>query len=279
MKILVTGAGGQLGHDVCLKLGGEAVGVDIANFDITNRDAVCAYIEKLRPDTIIHCAAYTAVDKAESEPELCRSINALGTHWLAEAANNIDAKFLYISTDYVFDGTLDRSYDIDDAPNPLSVYGRTKLEGEQVVQSIVKKHFIVRTSWVYGANGGNFVNTMLRLGRERGEVSVVADQIGSPTYTKDLADLVGVMIHTDKYGVYHATNEGFCSWAEFAAEVMRQSGSACGITKIPSEEYPTKAVRPKNSRMSKTSLDKAGFERLPEWKDALERYMLALGTI
>lgn len=273
MKILVTGARGQLGHDVCTEIGGEAIGIDIPELDITDKAATFAFIEKSHPDVIIHCAAYTAVDKAESQPVLCHTVNVLGTRYLAEAAKNIDAKFLYISTDYVFNGTLDRPYEVDDTPDPLGVYGCTKLKGEQEVQSILKKYYIVRTSWVFGQNGGNFVKTMLRLGRERGSVSVVADQYGSPTYTADLAALLVKMIRTDKYGVYHATNEGFCSWYEFAREIFKTADIDVILTPVTTAEYPTAAVRPKNSRLSKRSLTEAGFEALPDWQDALERFL------
>lgn len=274
MKILVTGANGQLGHDVCGEVGGEAIGIDIADLDITDGAAVSVHIEKLRPDAIIHCAAYTAVDKAESEPELCHAVNALGTQHLAEAAKSVGAKFLYISTDYVFDGTLDRPHETYDAPNPLSVYGRTKLEGEQAVKSAIEKYFIIRTSWVFGTNGGNFVKTMLQLGRERGAVNVVADQFGAPTYTQDLANLITQMIRSEKYGVYHATNEGVCSWYEFACEIFRRADMDVSVIPVTAYEYPTAAVRPKNSRLSKRSLTDAGFDLLQDWRDALGRFLV-----
>lgn len=278
MKILVTGANGQLGYDLCGEIGCEAIGIDIKELDITNRSLTLEYIEKLRPDAIIHCAAYTSVDKAESEPEQCHAVNVLGTRHLAEAAKNICAKFLYISTDYVFDGTLDRPYEIDDATNPLNVYGRTKLKGEEAVRSILEKYFIVRISWVFGENGVNFVKTMLRLGRERGSVSVVANQFGSPAYTKDLAVLLAKMIRTDKYGVYHATNDGFCSWYDFTLEIFNLAGIDVSVKAIKTEEYPTAAVRPKNSRMSKNSLTEAGFDLLPTWQDALERFVTGINS-
>ena len=273
MKILVTGAAGQLGHDVCSENGGEAVGIDIAELDITDRPTVNTYVKNKHPDAIIHCAAYTAVDKAESEPEKCHAINVLGTRYLAESARESEAKFLYISSDYVFDGTLDRPYETGDAPNPLGVYGCTKLEGENAVRSMLEKFFIIRTSWVFGINGSNFVKTMLRLGRERGEVSVVADQFGSPTYTRDLAKLIAAMIRSEKYGVYHATNEGFCSWYDFACGIFRSAGNDVKVDHIITDEYPTEAVRPKNSRLSKKSLTDAGFGLLPTWQDAPERFL------
>ena len=273
LKILVTGADGQLGYDVCRGIGGEAIGVDVADFDITDRIAVHAYIEKLKPDAIIHCAAYTAVDKAESEQERCRAVNALGTRYLVEAAKKIDARFMYISTDYVFDGALDRPYEVTDTPNPLGVYGHTKFEGEEAVMGILKKYFIVRSSWVFGSNGGNFIKTMLRLGREHGSVSVVADQFGSPTYAQDLANLIAAVIRSDKYGIYHATNEGFCSWYNFACEIFLVAGMDVSVKPITTAEYATAAVRPTNSRLSKKSLTDAGFGLLPLWEDALRRFM------
>lgn len=273
MKILVTGAGGQLGYDVCREIGEEAIGVGSKDFDITDRSATIAYIQNMCPDAIIHCAAYTAVDKAESEPELCHAVNALGTRYIAEAAADIDAKLLYISTDYVFDGALERPYEINDIPNPLSVYGHTKLEGENAVQKLLKRFIILRTSWVFGSNGGNFVKTMLRLGCERGSVSVVADQVGSPTYTPDLARLIALMIRSEKYGVYHATNEGFCSWYEFACEVFRAAGMDVPVIPITTAEYPTVAVRPMNSRLSKRSLADSGFGLLPAWQKAVKDFI------
>jgi dTDP-4-dehydrorhamnose reductase len=276
VKILVTGAKGQLGYDVCKLLGDKAIGVDIEDIDITNESAVSAYIEKLRPCAIIHCAAYTAVDKAESEPELCHAVNVLGTKYLAEAAKKIDAKFMYVSTDYVFDGELGCPYETDDVTNPLGVYGKSKLAGENIVSEILQKFFIVRTSWVFGENGANFVKTMLRMGREKGSVRVISDQIGSPTYTVDLANLLTKMIYSDKYGTYHATNEGFCSWYDFACEVFKAAGISVEVIPITTSEYPTVAVRPKNSRLSKQGLVNAGFKLLPHFKDAIKRYIAGI---
>ena len=273
MRVLVTGATGQLGRDVCIRLGSEAAGIATADLDITDRQAAFAYITESRPDAIVHCAAYTAVDKAESEPELCHAVNVLGTRHLAEAAKGVGAKFLYVSTDYVFDGELDRPYEVDDAVNPLSVYGRTKLEGEMEVSGILEERWIVRTSWLYGLSGGNFVKTMLRVGRERGGVGVVSDQIGSPTYSADLAELIALMIRTDKYGVYHATNEGFCSWFDFAQGIFATADMNVETMPLASAEYPTAAVRPKDSRLSKKSLTDAGFDLLPPWQDALGRFI------
>jgi len=276
MRVLVTGAAGQLGHEVCREIGNEAIGIDIAQLDITDRRMTHSYIDRLRPDAIIHCAAYTAVDKAESEPEHCHLINVLGTQWLAEAAKKVGAKFVYVSTDYVFDGMLDRPYEIDDAPNPISAYGRSKFEGEKVVLNIIEKSFIVRASWIFGLARNNFVKTMLRLGREYGAVRVVADQFGSPTYAPDLAKLLAAMVSSEKYGVYHATNDGFCSWYDFARAIFKMAGLEVLVDPIAAFEYPTAAARPKNSRLSKKSLTDAGFALLPTWQDALERFIVCM---
>jgi len=273
MRVLVTGAAGQLGHDVCREIGKEAIGIDITELDITDRKMTHSYIERLRPDAIIHCAAYTAVDKAEAEPDRCRLVNVLGTQWLAEAAKKIDSKFVYLSTDYIFDGALDRPYEIDDAPNPLSVYGRTKADGEEIVRNTLEKYFIVRASWIFGQVGYNFVKTMLRIGRESGVVRVVADQYGSPTYAPDLAKLLVAMVNSEKYGVYHATNEGFCSWHDFAYYIFKASGLEVMVDPIATAEYPVAAARPGNSRLSKKSLTDAGFALLPPWQDALEVFL------
>lgn len=281
MKILVTGAGGQLGYDVCKVLAARGVehkGVDVQDFDITDaaatRDSITAY----RPDAVIHCSAWTAVDRAEDEPELARAVNAGGPRNIAAVCHEIGAKMLYISTDYVFPGTGERFYEPDDPTGPLGVYGRTKLEGEWAVRELLERYFIVRISWAFGRNGNNFVKTMLRLAEARTEVNVVCDQIGSPTYTADLAPLLCDMIATEKYGVYHATNEGVCSWAEFAREIFRLAGKGVRVNAVPSSEYPTKAARPLNSRMSKDKLEQAGFSRLPPWRDALARYLKEIGV-
>ena len=276
MKVLVTGAAGQLGFDVLKELkkrGAETVAADIAEFDLTDAPQTAAFVAGHRPDAVVHCAAYTAVDKAEEEAELCRRVNVDGTQNLVNACRNLDVTFVYISTDYVFDGTKDIPYEVDDPIRPLSVYGATKAEAEDLVRHGIARHFILRTSWVFGQNGSNFVRTMLRLSKERDEIKVVCDQIGSPTYTPDLARLICHMLSTDQYGTYFATNEGFCSWAEFAEEIMRQSGCKTKIVPIPSAEYPTKAVRPLNSRLSKQALRDAGFPTLPPWQDALTRFL------
>ena len=275
MRILVTGAKGQLGADIVNTLsakGIEHLGTDIEDFNIADKDAVLDFVKTYAPDAAIHCAAYTAVDAAEDNADWCMRTNAEGTENIARACRDIDAEMIYISTDYVFSGEGDSPYETDSNRAPLSIYGKSKLIGEDSVMRNLDRHYIVRTSWVFGENGDNFVETMLKLSKDRDEINVVDDQIGSPTYTVDLAILLCQMVQSGKYGVYHATNEGFCSWAEFACEIMKTSGSACRINQISTEQYPTKAVRPRNSRMSKVSLDNAGFARLPEWKDALGRY-------
>lgn len=282
MKILVTGVKGQLGFDVCRCLtqrGIENRGVDIEDFDITNQADVSRYIAEYAPSAIIHCSAFTAVDRAEDEAALCQRVNAEGPRNIARAAASVGAKMMYISTDYVFAGTGDCFYEVEDPAAPLSVYGKTKWMGECAVRETLDSHFIVRISWVFGKNGNNFVKTMLRLSETKTDLNVVCDQIGSPTYTYDLAKLLCDMIVTDRYGTYHATNEGVCSWAEFAAEIMRLANKSTRIHPIPTSEYPTRASRPLNSRMSKDKLEMCGFLRLPHWKDALRRYLEELDVI
>lgn len=274
MKVIVTGAGGQLGTDVMKelkKLGCEAIPADLPELDITDKEKTIGVISENHPDAVIHCAAFTAVDLAETEREKCRSINVDGTENIAYACRLCGAKLLYLSTDYVFGGRGDVPYETDSEISPCNYYGETKYLGEEAVRKN-GKHFIVRISWVFGKNGKNFVKTMLRLSQEKDEISVVNDQVGSPTYTPDLASLLCKMIATEKYGTYHATNEGFCSWAEFAEKIMELSGSKTKIVPISSAEYKSAAARPENSRMSKVSLDENGFDRLPSWQDALERY-------
>lgn len=279
MKILVTGATGQLGHDVAEELakrGHEPIGVGSADMDITSEEQVRKIFDRVRPEAVVHCAAYTAVDRAEDEPELCRRINAEGTRRIARFCREYGCKLLYISTEYVFEGEGERPWEPDDTPNPLNVYGQSKYEGEQAVQECLDKYFIVRISWVFGLHGGNFVRTMLRLGRERGAVKVVDDQIGSPTYTRDLSILLADMAESEKYGIYHASNEGFCSWYEFAAEIFRKAGLRVDVTPVDSGSFPTKARRPHNSRMNKDKIVKNGFNKLPSWQDALGRYLREL---
>ena len=294
MKVFVTGCAGQLGHDMVTELlsrGIETVGSDIVPecrteasyipLDITDAGAVLETIKQCRPDAVIHCAAWTAVDAAE-DPENRQKvyeINAAGTRNLAEAVAEIDAKMVYISTDYVFDGRGTKPWEPDcKAYKPLNVYGETKLEGELAVSQLVNKYFIVRIAWVFGQNGNNFVRTMLKLGRKYESVQVVNDQIGTPTYTPDLARLLADMIGTDRYGYYHATNEGgYISWYDFTLEIYRQAGLETRVIPVSTEEYGlSKAARPFNSRLDKEKLAENGFAPLPHWKDALTRYLKIL---
>ena len=281
MKVLVTGITGQLGFDVLNELHNrniEVIGTARKDFDLTNSTNMIDFITMKKPDAVIHCAAYTAVDKAEEEPELAMKVNGKATEDIAKVCKELNAKMIYISTDYVFPGDGDKPYEVDDEKNPPNAYGRSKLAGEEAVIKILEKYFIVRISWVFGSNGKNFVKTMLRLSETKDKLSVVNDQIGSPTFTVDLAHLLADIVQTEKYGIYHATNEGFCSWAEFAAEIFRQAEVKTEVIPVPSSAYPTRAVRPKNSRLSKKSLDNAGFQRLPSWKDAIGRYMIELSS-
>lgn len=276
MKLLVTGVKGQLGYDVVKeaeKRKIQAVGVDIEEMDITNADQVASVIKEGGYDAVVHCAAWTAVDKAEDMPEVCRKVNAEGTQNIADVCKALDIPVMYFSTDYVFDGKGEAPWKEYDERHPLNVYGQTKYEGELAVEQLAK-HFIIRIAWVFGKNGNNFIKTMLRLGKQHGKVSVVDDQIGSPTYTYDLAKLVVDMIQTKEYGTYHATNEGICSWYEFACEIFQQAGmSDVEVTPVDSSAFPAKATRPNNSRMNKSELDDHGFQRLPSWQDALSRYL------
>ena len=275
MKILVTGVNGQLGYDIvkeCQKRNIEAVGVDVDEMDITNAKQVDKVIKKNKYDAVVHCAAWTAVDKAEDEIDACTKVNVVGTKNIVKVCKELDIPLMYFSTDYVFDGQGESEWKEYDERHPLNVYGQTKYEGELAVQTL-NRYFIVRIAWVFGVNGNNFIKTMLRLGKAHGAVSVVNDQIGSPTYTYDLAKLCVQMIQTNKYGIYHSTNEGLCSWYEFACEIFKQAGMNVEVTPVDSTKFPAKAKRPNNSRMSKTMLDKNGFDRLPTWQDALSRYL------
>ena len=285
MKILVTGAGGQLGSDVMLRLGRlgiEAVGADASALDITDRAAVNAFFDRERPDGVIHCAAYTNVDLAETEREKCRSVNVGGTANIAAACAEYGSKLLYTSTDYVFDGKGEAPFEVDSPKTPCNYYGETKLGGEKAVLALCPRHFIVRISWVFGKNGKNFIRTMVNLGKTHDKLTVVSDQIGTPTYTYDLARLLVDMVETEKYGYYHATNEGgFISWYDFTKEIFRQA-AALGhkeyekveVSPVTTAEYGvSKAVRPFNSRLDKSKLVKNGFQPLPTWQDALERYL------
>ena len=279
MKVLVTGVKGQLGFDVMNELkrrGYEAIGVDIEEMDITDPYSVNLVITQAAPDVVIHCAAYTAVDAAEDNEAVCRKVNAEGTENIARVCRTLDCKMIYISTDYVFDGKGTRPWEPDDERHPLNVYGQTKYEGELAVQKYLTKYFIVRIAWVFGKNGKNFIKTMLNLAKTHDTITVVNDQFGSPTYTYDLARLLVDMAETDKYGIYHATNEGICSWYEFACEIFRQAGVDIQVIPVTAAEYRAKAKRPENSRMSKEKLTENGFERLPSWQDALGRYLKEL---
>ena len=302
MRVFVTGVGGQLGHDVVnefISRGYEAIGSDVipvsASFcgvtdetpvdrlnyvqlDITDKNAVSATIERIHPDVVIHCAAWTAVDAAEDEEnrEKVHLINAIGTQNIADAAKAVDAKMVYISTDYVFDGQGERPWEPDDkCYAPLNVYGQSKLDGELAVSSILEKYFIVRIAWVFGLNGNNFIKTMINVGKTHDTVRVVNDQIGTPTYTLDLARLLVDMIETEKYGYYHATNEGgYISWYDFCVEFYKQYGLSTNVIPVTTAEYGlSKAARPFNSRLEKSKLVEAGFIPLPTWQDAVSRYL------
>ena len=303
MKAFVTGVGGQLGHDVVNELisrGHEAIGADIAEqysgindgspvttasyvqLDITDKNAVTETVKRIAPDAIIHCAAWTAVDAAEDaeNQEKVHRINADGTKYLAEAARSIDAKMLYLSTDYVFDGNGTRPWEPDDKNyNPINVYGASKLAGEKVVAETLERFFIVRIAWVFGLNGKNFIKTMINVGKTHDTVRVINDQIGTPTYTLDLAKLLVDMIETEKYGYYHATNSecepgGYISWYDFCVEFYKQYGLSTTVIPVTTAEYGlSKAARPFNSRLDKSKLVEAGFTLLPDWKDAVRRYL------
>ena len=287
MRVFVTGVKGQLGYDVMNELekqGLEGIGVDIDEMDITDADQVNKVIKEAAPDAVIHCAAYTAVDAAEDNEEICRKVNAQGTENIAKVCEELDIKMMYISTDYVFNGQGKRPWEPDDKREPLNVYGQTKYEGELAIEEHVKKFFTVRIAWVFGVNGKNFIKTMLNVAKTHDTLKVVNDQIGTPTYTFDLARLLVDMIETDKYGYYHATNEGgYISWYDFTKEIFRQA-TALGheeyseekVTVLPvtTEEYGvSKAARPFNSRLDKSKLAENGFTPLPTWQDALGRYL------
>ena len=279
VTVLVTGVNGQLGHDVVQwlnELGITAFGTDLPECDITNVNSVEEYLLKIKPDVVVHCAAYTAVDRAEQERDRCFAVNVEGTRNIALCCKKLDAKMLYVSTDYVFGGEGDSPYDEGAELAPINFYGFTKAEGEKVVRDLLDKYFIVCTSWVFGINGNNFVKTMLKLAESNKEIKVVNDQIGSPTYSRDLAKLICEMIQTNKYGIYHVSNEGYCSWYEFAHEIFRLAGKKIDVIPISSAEYPVKAKRPHNSRLAKDNLDKNKFSRLPHWKDALARFLSEL---
>lgn len=285
MKILVTGVKGQLGYDVvneCQKRGYDAIGVDVEEMDITNPEAVDRVIAEANPDAVIHCAAWTAVDAAEDPENVAkvRVVNADGTQNIANVCKKLNCKLLYISTDYVFDGQGSEPWLPDQKDyRPLNVYGQTKLEGELAVANTVEKYFIVRIAWVFGVNGKNFIKTMLNVGKTHDTIRVVNDQIGTPTYTYDLARLLVDMAESEKYGYYHATNEGgYISWYDFACEIFRQAGYPTKVIPVTTAEYGlSKAKRPFNSRLDKHKLVENGFTPLPDWKDALKRYLKEIG--
>lgn len=276
MRVVVTGSKGQLGSDVLellLSKGIDAEGADLPKLDITDKNACMDFLGQRKPDWVVHCAAYTAVDKAETERELCRAVNSTGTENIVLACKECGAGMIYISTDYVYNEPGEHEIEETAKPSPLNWYGQTKLCGENAVIKNLDRYFIVRTSWVFGENGANFVKTMLKLGREKDEISIVCDQVGSPTYTKDLAKTIFEMLNSDRFGIYHATNSGFCSWYEFACEIFKLSGISVKAIPIPSSEYPAPATRPMNSRLSKKKLLENGFSGLPHWQDALKRFL------
>lgn len=279
MKVLVTGASGLLGHDVCRELCARGIpyqGFSSKNVDLTDEKRVISYLHACQPDCVIHCAAYTAVDAAEDDEERCSRLNTDATRTIARCCQELGAKMLYISTDYVFSGEGDTPYEVDAPTGPLNVYGRTKLLGELAVREELERYYIVRISWVFGIHGKNFVRTMLDLGKANSALRITGDQIGSPSYTRDLAKLFCDMIVTDSYGTYHATNEGYCSWAEYAQEIFDQAGMPVTVTPRAAAERLSRAERPHNSRLSKASLDQHGFSRLPTWQNALARYLQEL---
>ena len=276
-NILVTGSTGQLGSDVVkelLKRGYSTLSPNRSEFNLCSEDSIRNYILNSNCEAIVHCAAYTQVDKAEDEKDLCIKINATATKHIVKCAKILDIPMIYISTDYVFDGTKDGEYTENDETNPINIYGESKLAGEKYVQEILDKYYIVRTSWVFNINGKNFIETMLRLSKANNQLSIVNDQIGSPTYTKDLSRLLVDMLETSKYGLYHATNEGYCSLYEFANTIFKLANINIDIKAINSNEYASRAKRPLNSKLSKDKLIEYGFKPLPHWEDALKDYLI-----
>ena len=276
-NILVTGSTGQLGSDVVkelLKRGYSTLSPNRSEFNLCSEDSIRNYILNSNCEAIVHCAAYTQVDKAEDEKDLCIKINATATKHIVKCAKILDIPMIYISTDYVFDGTKDGEYTENDETNPINIYGESTLAGEKYVQEILDKYYIVRTSWVFNINGKNFIETMLRLSKANNQLSIVNDQIGSPTYTKDLSRLLVDMLETSKYGLYHATNEGYCSWYEFANTIFKLANINIDIKAINSNEYASRAKRPLNSKLSKDKLIEYGFKPLPHWEDALKDYLI-----
>lgn len=282
LRVLVTGYKGQLGYDCVRELKERGykhvLGIDREELDITDEKAVHDFILEFKPDVIMHNAAWTAVDKAEENKEAVYAVNALGPKYIAKAAKEVNAKMFYISTDYVFNGKGEKPFEVDDPKEGLSVYAVTKSQGEEFVKEYNDKHFIIRTSWVFGINGNNYIKTMLKLAESKKELNIVCDQIGSPTYTYDLSKLMCDMMETEKYGTYHATNEGFTSWYDFTKYIYKVAGiTSVNVKPVTTKEYqklvPSQANRPLNSRLSKASLDKAGFKRLPTWENATERFI------
>ena len=276
-NILVTGSTGQLGSDVVkelLKRGYSTLSPNRSEFNLCSEDSIRNYILNSNCEAIVHCAAYTQVDKAEDEKDLCIKINTTATKHIVKCAKILDIPMIYISTDYVFDGTKDGEYTENDETNPINIYGESKLAGEKYVQEILDKYYIVRTSWVFNIYGKNFIETMLRLSKANNQLSIVNDQIGSPTYTKDLSRLLVDMLETSKYGLYHATNEGYCSWYEFANTIFKLANINIDIKAINSNEYASRAKRPLNSKLSKDKLIEYGFKPLPHWEDALKDYLI-----
>ena len=281
-NILVTGSTGQLGSDVVkelLKRGYSTLSPNRSEFNLCSEDSIRNYILNSNCEAIVHCAAYTQVDKAEDEKDLFIKINATATKHIVKCAKILDIPMIYISTDYVFDGTKDGKYTENDETNPINIYGESKLAGEKYVQEILDKYYIVRTSWVFNINGKNFIETMLRLSKANNQLSIVNDQIGSPTYTRDLSRLLVDMLETSKYGLYHATNEGYCSWYEFADTIFKLANINIDIKAINSNEYASRAKRPMNSKLSKDKLIEYGFKPLPHWEDALKDYLIRRGDL
>lgn len=275
MKIAITGAEGKLGRALIksMPFSHEVVALSSSSCDVRDTESVKRILTEQNPDVVMHCAAYTAVDRAESDKRVCEEVNLKGSINIAQACEAVQAKMILISTDYVFDGKGDSPYEIDNITNPLNVYGRSKAEAEKEIQKIISRYFIVRTSWMFG-DGANFVRTMRRLAEEKQTLTVVADQIGSPTYAEDLANLLIDMAETDLYGTYHATNEGYCSWADLAEQTIRYLELNSEVKRVATAEFPLPALRPLNSRLSKYCLESNGFSRLPDWQDALKRYLM-----
>lgn len=277
--ILITGANGQLGQDIvkeCQKRKIDHLAATRQVVNLTNATQIHEFFSARHIDAVIHCAAYTMVDKAEDEKDLCLEVNFEGTKLISDECKKRNIKFLFVSTDYVFDGLGEKPYEIQDPTHPSSVYGLSKKLAEDHIIQNLTQYYIVRIPWLFGLHGNNFIKTMLRIGKERPDVKVVDDQIGSPTYTKDLAPLFVDLVQSGKYGIYHASNEGFCSWADLADYVFRKSNYTTTVTRVASQEYPTKAKRPKNSRLSKNSLVEEGFGLLPPWQDAVDRFLKEL---